>query len=63
MEFLSKGHKARYLASKGLREVGDRVRGAPYDIDNNVRKQSKAESLDQTTRAWMDAKERVNARI
>lgn len=33
--FLSKGQKAAYLKEKGLSEAGDRIHGAPVQIDNS----------------------------
>lgn len=33
-EFLSKGHKAKYLKERGLVEAGDRVHGAPLSTVN-----------------------------
>jgi len=43
--FSSKGEKAAYLKERGLREAGDKVRGAPVMIhqNQNIRTDSKHE--------------------
>lgn len=51
LEFISRGHKAKYMKERGITEAGDRVHGAPYSSLETSQTTSREKSREQVREA------------